>query len=802
MPGTPLLSLFATLALDAKAFDEGLSKASEQASGFGQDLSKSFDNAGKKTKALSGVGAGLVGMLGGLAYKAGLAADDLNTMSTITGVSTESLQKMQYAGDLVDVSVDTITGSLKKMTQTMNNAKNGNANAAAAFERLGIKVTNSNGTLRDSEEVFYEVIEALSKVESGSDRDAQAMELFGKSAQDLNPIINDGAKRLKELGEEAKDAGLIMSQDALDGANKLNDAIDTLKARVKATSSVVGAEVAETLAPVVEKVGDWIAKVMEWVRNLGADKLLKILKISAIVAAISPVLTTLGKVTTAMTMIFEHPLILAGAVVVGAIVAIVGAIKEHNSELSETQKVMQETKSKYDDVTQSVQNNLEAVQKRIDAQKDYASTLSDEHQSYMDLAEALDECILKGDIVKLGKEEEAKIIIDQLQEALGIELELVDGQIKGYGDLKDSIYEAIDAKRAESYLKAYEDDYNAALEAQVGLWNDVRDATQNYSDVTGNLNSILARKKEIEEELQYIADNNLDSSPKAIDHVISLRGELADLSDQEAFYGSQLQQVIGTLANANEAYDMNRSVIENYERAVGYAETGSKNLDEALLVLSNGMRTAANADAQTLQKQLDDFEQTYADMKSAVEDGGAKINQQQFNDLEKMIQITKTELSKAKGEFVSAAENWNYEFERVGGNMAGGIARGIQNGSSSVAHAIETLASNAVARANKALKISSPSKVMMQTGMYTAEGFALGIEDGTKLVDRAMDDLTSGIEDTKLTIDSPTINRPEVGGMVINMTINANPNEDLETLAERISEKIAERTGMRRAVYA
>ena len=81
-------------------------------------------------------------------------ADNILTMSTVTGISTEKLQEYTYAAELLDVSVETITGSQTKLINNMQEAAKGTENQAAAFERLGVSVTNADGSLRDTQEVF------------------------------------------------------------------------------------------------------------------------------------------------------------------------------------------------------------------------------------------------------------------------------------------------------------------------------------------------------------------------------------------------------------------------------------------------------------------------------------------------------------------------------------------------------------------------------------------------------------------------------------------------------------------------
>lgn len=184
-----------------------------------------------------------------LAVDAGKLADELNTLSSTTGLSTKQLQEFQYASELIDVSTETLAGALKKTTQAMNSAKDGTGSSAEAFKQLGISVTDAEGNLRNNNEVFNEAIRALGEVGNETERDALAMQLFGKSATELNPLIEGGIDTLAEMSIKANELGLILSQDALDGANAFNDQLDILKSNGKGLFNVIGTEIASSLVP-------------------------------------------------------------------------------------------------------------------------------------------------------------------------------------------------------------------------------------------------------------------------------------------------------------------------------------------------------------------------------------------------------------------------------------------------------------------------------------------------------------------------------------------------------------------------
>jgi len=271
------------------ATEEALKKFKDQArdtSALGI-LSNALGEASEKTKLLSATAVTALTGMAGMAVKAGAMADDLNTLAKQTGFTTEELQKMQYAADRIDVSVETITGGLQKLTVQV---KNGND----AFDTLGVKLTDANGNTRSMTDIFYDTVEALSHIENETDRDTMAMELFGKSASSLAGIVDDGGAALRQLGEEAENAGLILSQDAIDAANAFNDKVDELKAKAQAAFFESGAAIAESFIPAMEKLVEVGTNVLQFVANMDTGTIQLVTTVLALTAALTPVLKALS----------------------------------------------------------------------------------------------------------------------------------------------------------------------------------------------------------------------------------------------------------------------------------------------------------------------------------------------------------------------------------------------------------------------------------------------------------------------------------------------------------------------------
>jgi len=258
-------------------------------------VSKKLGELSSKTRTLSTASAGMLGIFGAGIVKAGQNADELNTLAKQTGLTVEEIQKFKYASDLIDVELDDMTGALRKMTKNMISTS---SEVKGAWETLGVSTTDANGKAKDAVDTFYEVLNALSNVRNETERDQLAMLIFGKSANDLAGIVDDGGAALRRLGDEAENLGLIMSQDVVDGANEFNDVLDQMKAKVTASFSKGFSENAERLVPAMESMAESIVDVVSAISQMPPWATKTSIGILAISSAISPVLSVGGKMVS------------------------------------------------------------------------------------------------------------------------------------------------------------------------------------------------------------------------------------------------------------------------------------------------------------------------------------------------------------------------------------------------------------------------------------------------------------------------------------------------------------------------
>lgn len=196
-------------------------------------------------------------------------ADELHTLSQVSGVSTERLQELEYMSGLLDVEVTTITGAMTKMVKSMNTAADGTGDAAEAYAALGVAVTDANGNLRDQNDVFNEVINALGNIDNETQRDAYAMTILGKSARELNPLIEAGSDQLAAWADEAHQVGYVLDGETIDSLSSMQDALD----RITAAGDQIKRTFVVALAPALTKMLDNVVPAVQSIAKAVGDLL-------------------------------------------------------------------------------------------------------------------------------------------------------------------------------------------------------------------------------------------------------------------------------------------------------------------------------------------------------------------------------------------------------------------------------------------------------------------------------------------------------------------------------------------------
>lgn len=264
-----LMSLMIRIGADVSGAISGMNEVQgemkdteKSASGFSANMKKigSVLKTAFTAVAIKKVTTGLVN----LATKAASTADNIDKMSQKIGISREAYQELDFIMSQSGTSVDVLQNGIKTLTSKMDAFASGNKNAKETFEELGVEVTNSDGTFRSQEEVFYDVVSALQGVDDQTKKARLATELFGRAGSEMMPLLNGASGSIGEMRQQAHDLGLVMNDESIDAGVKFTDTMDQLKRSFGAIVTAVGVD----LMPIFQTLSEWVVEHMPEIRSV------------------------------------------------------------------------------------------------------------------------------------------------------------------------------------------------------------------------------------------------------------------------------------------------------------------------------------------------------------------------------------------------------------------------------------------------------------------------------------------------------------------------------------------------------
>ena len=225
---------------------------------FSTAKSKLSGLADEARAAAGGVGAlgAAFGVLGGVAAGAiSVSAlkgavdmlDMLDDLSEKTGIATESLSALRYAGEVVGTPIEALATGVRKLSLNMAAAAGGGKEQAAAFQAIGVAFKNLDGSLRGSDAVLGDIASKFASFRDGPEKAALAVELFGKAGADMIPLLNKGASGIADLRTEAERLGVVFSGDLAANAAEFNDNLKKISLSGQAFATTMAGQVLPTL---------------------------------------------------------------------------------------------------------------------------------------------------------------------------------------------------------------------------------------------------------------------------------------------------------------------------------------------------------------------------------------------------------------------------------------------------------------------------------------------------------------------------------------------------------------------------
>lgn len=187
-----------------------------------------IETAAKQAKMAILGGAALVGAFGALTKRLAASADEIAKFSKRTGIAGEALQELQFAAEQSGVSAEAFNKAIINMVKNFADAKDGTGEALDEIKRLGIQLTDMNGELRPAEDLLVDLADAMGKVENDTEKLAIATKLFGARGSAMVQMLENGSGAMNQLRQQARDLGIVLSEDILKKSEDLTDQFNVL----------------------------------------------------------------------------------------------------------------------------------------------------------------------------------------------------------------------------------------------------------------------------------------------------------------------------------------------------------------------------------------------------------------------------------------------------------------------------------------------------------------------------------------------------------------------------------------------
>ena len=226
-------------------------KTAQEAGGLTGGIKQLSGALGLSPGGLAAV-AGIAGAALSVHFVSGIisANAEISRMSQTLGINSETLQGWQFAAEQSGTSLETVSDASRTFSERILEASQGSADAKEQFDLLGLSARQLSRLTE--EEQFLELADALSEVETESERVAIAQALLGDAGSELLVLFENGAVGIEEYVERARELGIVLDEDAIEASRRAEEAVGTL---TSAFEGVVN-QIVSALAPTIEDVAN------------------------------------------------------------------------------------------------------------------------------------------------------------------------------------------------------------------------------------------------------------------------------------------------------------------------------------------------------------------------------------------------------------------------------------------------------------------------------------------------------------------------------------------------------------------
>lgn len=263
----PIGALRVNLSANAAQFEKNMGRARRSVRDTTRSMSDRFAgfraSVGNTIKSIFSFRSALIALagvtaLGYLIKKNIEVADAIAKTADRVGIGIEALQEYQHAAGLAGVSNEQLEKAFTQLNRNVSQAANGLQTYQRAFDMAGVSLRDNEGNLKRNEQLFEELADAVANTEDATRRADIVMTIFGRAGAQLLPLFKDGAEGIRQMRQEARDLGLVLSEDMAREAEQANDQLD----RMFRVLNVQLTRVVVSLAPQIVRLGEAFMSVV------------------------------------------------------------------------------------------------------------------------------------------------------------------------------------------------------------------------------------------------------------------------------------------------------------------------------------------------------------------------------------------------------------------------------------------------------------------------------------------------------------------------------------------------------------
>lgn len=212
-----------------------LPAGAQQALGAIDSIAKGMDGASVGILAAVGVIVSAMKAFVDMADETAEKVHEITEISRQFGLDPEVVQQYQYAAEVMGVSLDAILDAQKRVVEIQGEVIDGTEEYTKIMKDLGVSIRDSNGQLKDSETLMFEVFEELGKMRNAQERAVISSKLFGDQFTQLTPILDDGAASFRTFMAEAERSGYVLSGEGVRSTEEYTQAQKRLELQTEGT---------------------------------------------------------------------------------------------------------------------------------------------------------------------------------------------------------------------------------------------------------------------------------------------------------------------------------------------------------------------------------------------------------------------------------------------------------------------------------------------------------------------------------------------------------------------------------------